>query len=104
MSVPFLRVAHRGFAAVAEENTLAAIESALAMGCDEIELDVRRSTDGRIVLHHDDGDAPGAPLLRDALRVIARSRAGVMLDLKQGGVADAIHGMLDEHVPGRRII
>jgi glycerophosphoryl diester phosphodiesterase len=104
MSVPFLRVAHRGFAAVAEENSIAAIKGALAMGCDEIELDVRRSVEGRIVLHHDDGNAPGAPLLRDALAVIGRTRAGIMLDLKQGGMAEAIARMLDEHADGRKVI
>src|SRR3954471_2707272 len=104
MSVPFLRVAHRGFAAVAEENSIAAIKGALAMGCDEIELDVRRSVDGRIVLHHDDGNAPGAPLLRDALAVIGQARAGIMLDLKQGGMAEAIADMLDEHADGRKVI
>jgi glycerophosphoryl diester phosphodiesterase len=104
MSVPFLRVAHRGFAAVAEENSIAAIKGALAMGCDEIELDVRRSVDGRIVLHHDDGNAPGAPLLRDALALIGQTRAGIMLDLKQGGMAEAIAAMLDEHADGRKVI
>jgi glycerophosphoryl diester phosphodiesterase len=104
MSVPFLRVAHRGFAAVAEENSIAAIKGALAMGCDEIELDVRRSMEGRIVLHHNDGNAPGAPLLRDALEVIAETGAGIMLDLKQGGMAEAIAAMLDELANGRKVI
>src|SRR3954454_18753007 len=104
MSVPFLRVAHRGFAAVAEENSIAAIKGALAMGCDEIELDVRRSMEGPIVLHHNDGNAPGAPLLRDALEVIAETGAGIMLDLKQGGMAEAIAAMLDELANGRKVI
>jgi glycerophosphoryl diester phosphodiesterase len=102
--MPFMRVAHRGFAAVAEENTLVAIEGALRCGCDKIELDVRRSAEGRIVLHHDNGESPSAPLLADALRLIAAAGAGVMLDIKQGGVADGIARLLAEHAPLSRVI
>ena len=104
MAARFLRVAHRGFAAVALENSLDAIERALALGCDEIEVDVRRTAAGRIVLHHDDAEAPGAPLLADALRLIGGAGAGVMLDIKQGGVAEAVVRLLDQHVPDARVI
>ena len=45
--------AHRGGAALAPENTLAAFEHGVALGADGIELDVRASRDGRIVVHHD---------------------------------------------------
>lgn len=48
-----LVIAHRGGAALAPENTLAAFERAVAVGADGIELDVRASLDGRIVVHHD---------------------------------------------------
>lgn len=46
--------AHRGGAALAPENTLEAFAHALALGVDGIELDVRPSRDGRIVVHHDE--------------------------------------------------
>jgi glycerophosphoryl diester phosphodiesterase len=46
--------AHRGGAALAPENTLAAFESGVAHGADGIELDVRWSRDGRVVVHHDE--------------------------------------------------
>lgn len=46
--------AHRGGAALARENTLDAFANALALGADGIELDVRASRDGRIVVHHDE--------------------------------------------------
>jgi glycerophosphoryl diester phosphodiesterase len=46
--------AHRGGAALAPENTLAAFENGLAAGSDGIELDVRVSRDGRVVVHHDE--------------------------------------------------
>jgi glycerophosphoryl diester phosphodiesterase len=45
--------AHRGGAALAPENTLAAFANAMALGADGIELDVRMSRDGRVVVHHD---------------------------------------------------
>jgi glycerophosphoryl diester phosphodiesterase len=45
--------AHRGGAALAPENTLEAFERAVALGVDGIELDVRASSDGRVVVHHD---------------------------------------------------
>jgi len=46
--------AHRGGAALAPENTLAAFENGVALGADGIELDVRPSRDGRVVVHHDE--------------------------------------------------
>ena len=46
--------AHRGGAALAPENTLAAFTHAVALGADGIELDVRASRDGRVVVHHDE--------------------------------------------------
>jgi glycerophosphoryl diester phosphodiesterase len=45
--------AHRGVATVAKENTLAAFLAAVAAGADGAELDVRRSADGALVVHHD---------------------------------------------------
>ncbi|GAB2804406.1 glycerophosphodiester phosphodiesterase [Halomonas shantousis] len=45
--------AHRGSSMKAPENTLAAIEQAIADGADYIEMDVRLLKDGNIVLSHD---------------------------------------------------
>jgi glycerophosphoryl diester phosphodiesterase len=45
--------AHRGACAHAPENTLAAFELALAQGADAIELDVKLSADGHVVVIHD---------------------------------------------------
>jgi len=45
--------AHRGGAALAPENTLAAFDAGLAAGADGIELDVRLSRDGVAVVMHD---------------------------------------------------
>ena len=45
--------AHRGASAHAPENTLAAFELALAENADAIELDVKLSADGHVVVIHD---------------------------------------------------
>ena len=45
--------AHRGGAGLAPENTMAAFKNGLALGADGLELDVRLSKDGAVVVHHD---------------------------------------------------
>jgi glycerophosphoryl diester phosphodiesterase len=45
--------AHRGGAALRPENTIAAFDHGLALGADGLELDVRLSKDGVVVVHHD---------------------------------------------------
>jgi len=61
-----LGVAHRGASVAAPENTLAAVRAAAALGADMVEVDVRRTRDGALVLVHD------ATLARttDAARVL----------------------------------
>lgn len=46
--------AHRGGAALAPENTIAAFDNGLACGAEGIELDVQLSRDAVVVVHHDD--------------------------------------------------
>ena len=46
--------AHRGGAAYAPENTLAAFRTAVGLGVDELETDTQLTRDGRLVLIHDD--------------------------------------------------
>jgi glycerophosphoryl diester phosphodiesterase len=45
--------AHRGGSALSPENTIAAFDNGLALGADGLELDVRLSRDGAVVVHHD---------------------------------------------------
>jgi glycerophosphoryl diester phosphodiesterase len=47
-------IAHRGASGYAPENTAAAFELAITMRADMIETDARRTSDGQIVLFHDD--------------------------------------------------
>jgi len=45
--------AHRGGSALAPENTIEAFDNGLRLGADGLELDVRLSRDGDVVVHHD---------------------------------------------------
>lgn len=46
-------VAHRGASGVEQENTVAAYRRAVEMGAEGIELDVRMTADGALIVHHD---------------------------------------------------
>ena len=48
-----LVVAHRGSTQTAPENTLAALDWAVRAGADIVELDVRRTVDGHLIVIHD---------------------------------------------------
>ncbi|MDN5923887.1 MAG: hypothetical protein L0H70_02680 [Xanthomonadales bacterium] len=47
-------IAHRGFAGLRVENTLAAFANAIELGAAGAELDVHLSRDGVVIVHHDD--------------------------------------------------
>jgi glycerophosphoryl diester phosphodiesterase len=48
-----LVIAHRGASSIAPENTIPAFKTALAEGADAIELDIKLTKDGVLVVHHD---------------------------------------------------
>jgi len=48
-----LIIAHRGYSALCKDNTTAAIEKALEVGAEGVELDLQLTSDGEIVAHHD---------------------------------------------------
>jgi glycerophosphoryl diester phosphodiesterase len=93
-------VAHRGGWGAAAENTLAAFENAINLDVDMIEFDVRRTGDGRLVVHHDpdraglplggvraaalEGTPAGPPLLGEVLE-LARGRIQIDVELKERG-------------------
>jgi glycerophosphoryl diester phosphodiesterase len=58
-----LVIAHRGASAEFAENTLDAFSGAVAQGADGAELDVRRTADGRLAVHHDDALADGTAIV-----------------------------------------
>lgn len=56
-------IAHRGASRAAPGNTIEAFRIAAEMGADAVELDVRRTADGEIVVHHDDSLPKAGPIV-----------------------------------------
>ncbi len=48
-----LIIAHRGFSSQYIENTLPAVQAAIGVGVDYVEIDVQQTLDGEIVVFHD---------------------------------------------------
>src|ERR1044072_5481094 len=104
-----LIVAHQGDHSAARANTIEAFRAAIASGADMIELDVRRTADGVLVIHHDgtigeqaidvlDLDAVQAlagacgyrrPRLADVV-AIAQGRIMLDVEIKETGIEDAV--------------
>jgi len=101
----FLRIAHRGAAALGRENTLGAFERAVEVGVDFVEFDVLDLADGTLVLAHSDDlleashgavagrvrplrlaelreVAPDLPTLDQALDFFASAGVGLHADVK----------------------
>ena len=49
-----IAIAHRGASTIAPENTIAAFDEALSLGCRAIEFDLRLTSDGTLVVLHDE--------------------------------------------------
>jgi len=114
----FMIVGHRGAAGYEPENTLLSFQKAIEIGVDWIEMDVHRSSDGHIVVIHDDtvdrttrghgkvsemtlaelknldaGKGQKIPTLQESID-FTKGRARVIVEIKQEGteadVVDAI--------------
>jgi len=112
----FLRVGHRGARAYEIENTLDSFRKAMELGANAVELDVRQSKDGKLIISHDDSlkkvfgkdvpvneatleelkQATGSKILtlEEALRFLDRKVEKILVELKEAGyekkVLDAI--------------
>lgn len=53
-NTPLRIIAHRGFSALAPENTLIALQKAIEYGAKYVEFDVHATSDGEFVIIHDD--------------------------------------------------
>ena len=114
--IPPLRIAHRGASGrgLAPENTLAAFEKALNIGVDMLEIDVRVTGDGQLIVLHDPsldrttdragivremvleeirqadaGDGGRVPILREVFD-LARHRAPILLEIKSDFIAELV--------------
>jgi len=114
MSGHTLLLGHRGtrVSDSAAENTLAAFDLALQLGCDGFEFDVRRTACGTAVICHDEkvrglsvakaarGQLESLPRLGDVLAHYA-SRAFMDIELKVPGLESDTLVALREHPPER---
>lgn len=111
-------LAHRGGRGPWRENTIEAFRGALSLGADGVELDVRRTADGAVVVHHDSTveglgnlhelgseDLPGwLPTLGEALRACAGATVNVEIKNSPGdsghdpdeGIAFEVLAVLEE--------
>ena len=92
-----VRVGHRGAAALAPENSLAAIETAAVHGMDVVEVDVNRRADGVLVLAHGPVLARDAPALEEGLELAGQHGLAVQLDIKLPGAEREIAAALRRH-------
>jgi len=103
----FLKIGHRGAKAYEIENTLESYKKAIEMGVNAIELDVRQSRDGNLMVIHDDNlkkvfgkdvhvteatleklkELTGnrIPSFEEALRVINGNVEKILVELKEVG-------------------
>lgn len=71
-------VGHRGAPRIAPENTLAAFAAAFAAGAGWVELDARRTADGKVVVIHDPVTPDGVPVVeRELAELEARGLVGL---------------------------
>jgi len=115
-------VGHRGAAGHAPENTLGGFETAVELGADIVELDVRTSADGVPVVIHDDTvdeltDGSGAvndltleelreltvegsgeiPTLDEVLAFLADTDVDIRVEPKESGVAEQVIAAIEEY-------
>jgi glycerophosphoryl diester phosphodiesterase len=86
--------AHRGGSALAPENTIDAFANGLSLGADGLELDVRLSRDGIVVVNHDltvDRTTP-------ARGAVAAMTAGELARLQVPALADVLARFRDARV------
>jgi glycerophosphoryl diester phosphodiesterase len=86
-----LVLAHRGACRQAPENTVAAFTRARELGADGVELDVRRTRDGALVVSHDPRVAGAGVLIEHSLAEL-RAAAPSVPTLDEA--FDALDGML----------
>jgi glycerophosphoryl diester phosphodiesterase len=115
-----LKIGHRGARAYEPENTLRSFGRAIELGVDAVELDVRRTADGKVVVIHDDKvdrttDGTGMvskltleeikgfktkegekiPTLGEALDFL-RGKEKVLIELKEAGLEEEVVGLIKE--------
>jgi glycerophosphoryl diester phosphodiesterase len=118
MTTPLI-IAHRGGSSIARENTIAAFEEAIALQADLVELDVRATHDGVLIIHHDasiqqqpiealtwvevqhlDSDVPTL----EAAIACCKGRIGLDVEIKEPGYEAAVVQQLQRHLSGHEFV
>ncbi|MEP6909879.1 MAG: glycerophosphodiester phosphodiesterase [Actinomycetota bacterium] len=97
---PLIRIGHRGAAALAPANTIAAVEAALALGVDMVELDVLGRPDRTLVLGHSHGEVEAQPATLDEMFSFLAEKGpetGLLADVKGGGFERELVEALRRH-------
>lgn len=119
--VNFVKIAHRGASAYEPENTLRSFKRAVEMGADMLELDVRLSRDGHLIVMHDENldrttngigparektlaelktlDAGGGekiPTLEEVIGLV-KGKTGFVIELKEPGTERGVIELLREN-------
>ena len=68
-----LVIAHRGASSIELENSLAAFKAAAPQGADGVELDIHSTTDGELIVHHDE-TIGGTHIAKSTAQAIAALR------------------------------
>ncbi len=122
----FLKVGHRGARAYETENTLASFGTAIRLGANAIELDIRQSRDGELIVCHDDNlkrifgmdipvgeaslkqlkDATGGRIvtLEESLQFIGRTAEKILVELKEAGCEKKVLKQVGEKKLDERVI
>ena len=98
-------IAHRGWSAGAEQNTLAAFRRAAAEpGVSGVEFDVRRAVDGSLVVSHDLPEE-GSATLDAVVDFLAGSKLEAFVELKEKGIAaEVARKLIGGGLAGRAVI
>jgi glycerophosphoryl diester phosphodiesterase len=116
-----LVIAHRGAWDQAPQNSLEAVRRAAALGCDGVEIDVRRTADGQLIVVHDGRlgwrpvrrlehrevqarmGAGRAPLLGDVLDEAA-AQLLVDVELKEDGYVEEVMALITQRLAPERYV
>jgi glycerophosphoryl diester phosphodiesterase len=101
----FMAIAHRGASSYAPENTFAAFDLAIEMGVRHLELDVHFSSDGHLVVIHDDTldrtTSGSGPVTGHSLAALTALDAGAWFDPRFKGERIPTLGAVLERYKGR---
>lgn len=115
-----LVIAHRGASADAPENSLAAFDAAIVQHADLVELDVRRTADAQLVVHHSkrrrgvqldrlthdeliERSRHRPPLLDEVLALCA-GRVGVDVEIKSPGYEDEVVEIVERRIDATQAV